>query len=179
MELHGSDVNLSTFCNVGGLCKENQDVLVTVGNLITPFIQELTDRFYESLQDDPQTAPYLEGRLDMLKKTHVAWMKELFAGDYGEDFIRRQEKIGDVHVRVRVPPLFVAASMSFLRGALPKIISEQVHDTKIADKGIVSILQLLDLCQYLIDRSYNHSLMDNLGISQGLLVRLQTLGRKA
>ncbi len=120
MELHDSDVNLSTFCNVGGLCKENQDVLVTIGNLITPLIPELTDRFYESLQNDPQTAPYLDDRLDMLKKTHIAWMKELFAGDYGEDFIRRQEEIGAVHVRVRVPPLFVAASMSFLRARYQK-----------------------------------------------------------
>ncbi len=63
MELHDSEANLSTFCNVSGLCKEDQEALVSIGNSITPFIPELTDRFYESLQSDPQMAPYLAGRL--------------------------------------------------------------------------------------------------------------------
>lgn len=178
MEIENNDVNVLTFCNISGLSKEDQDMLTRVGELITPAIPALTGRFYEVLQEDPQTAPYLDGRLDVLKKTHIAWMKELFAGDYGEDFIRRQEKIGEAHVRVRVPPLFVAASMSFLRAALPEVVSRNMQDTQVAGKAIASLLRLMDLCQYLIDRAYNHSLMDNLGINPALLLRLQTIGSK-
>ncbi|MGC9193807.1 MAG: protoglobin domain-containing protein, partial [Thermoplasmata archaeon] len=129
------------------------------------------------LQDDPQTAPYVEGRVEQLKKTHIAWMNELFSGDYGPEFIQRQERIGDVHVKVRVPPLFVAASMSFLRATFPTIVAKNVHDHDLAGKAVGSLLRLLDLCQYLIDRKYNGTLMENLGISPALLTRLQTIAK--
>lgn len=82
-----------------------------------------------------------------------------------------------MHVKVRVPPLFVAASMSFLRAAFPTIVAKHVNDTDLAGKAVGSLLRLLDLCQYLIDRKYNATLMDNLGISPALLTRLQTIAK--
>ena len=151
--------------------------MTRVSPFVLPLLPALTDSFYDVLQRDPQTAPYLEGRIDLLKKTHITWMRDLFSGNYGEEFILRQEKIGEMHVKVRVPPLFVSASMSFLRAALPPVIAETVPDSNDAVQAVASLLRLLDLCQYLIDRNYNAALMDNLGISPALLVRLQTVGR--
>ena len=81
---------------------------------------------------------------------------------------------------VTVPPRlfpYHAASMSFLRAALPPVIAENVPDQHDMGKAVAALLRLLDLCQYLIDRKYNDALMDNLGISPALLVRLQTIGR--
>jgi len=179
MNIDSKDSNLATFCNVGGLCKEDQEILTQIGPQILPMIPALTDSFYAVLQSDPQTAPYVEGRIDQLKKTHIAWMNELFSGNYGPEFIQRQERIGDVHVKVRVPPLFVAASMSFLRAALPNIVVKHIADPDMAGKAETSLLRLLDLCQYLIDRKYNATLMDNLGISPALLTRLQTIARSS
>ena len=177
MEITTKDANLKTFIHIGGLCKEDQDIMTRVGPGIVSHIPLLTDRFYEILQGDQQTAPYIDGRLDVLKKTHIAWLQDLFSGDYDEAFIHRQEKIGEVHVKVRVPPLFVAASMSFLRAALPLVIAENMSDQHDMRKAVAVLLRLLDFCQYLIDRKYNDALMDNLGISPALLVRLQTIGR--
>ena len=177
MEITTEDTNLKAFSHIGGLCKEDQDIMTRVGPIIVPHVPLLTDRFYEILQEDQQTAPYIDGRLDVLKKTHIAWMQDLFSGDYDAAFIRRQEIIGEVHVKVRVPPLFVAASMSFLRAALPSVIAENVPDRLDVGKAVVALFRLLDLCQYLIDRKYNDALMENLGISPALLVRLQTIGR--
>ena len=177
MHIDDKDANLATFCNVGGLCREDQEILSKIGPQILPHISALTDDFYAVLQDDPQTAQYIEGRVEQLKKTHIAWMNELFSGNYGPEFIQRQERIGDVHVRVRVPPIFVAASMSFLRAAFPTIVAKNVHDHDLAGKAVGSLLRLLDLCQYLIDRKYNDTLMGNLGISPALLTRLQTIAK--
>jgi len=177
VHLTTKDGNLETFCHIGGLCEEDQDIMARVAPYVAPHIPSLTDRFYEILKKDNQTAPYLEGRIDALKKTHISWLQELFSGDYGEAFIHRQEKIGEVHVKVRVPPLFVAASMSFLRSAIPPVIAENFPDKNEVGKAVASLLRLLDLCQYLIDRKYNGALMDNLGISPALLTRLQTIGR--
>ncbi|MBU2788403.1 hypothetical protein HFQ13_09350 [Acidithiobacillus sp. VAN18-1] len=174
MRIEDKDANLSTFCNVSGLCADDQAILARIAPLVFPSLPALTNRFYEELANDQQTSLFIEGKIDALKKTHMAWMQDLFSGDYGEAFLIRQEKIGHVHVAVKIPPVFVAASMSFLRGALPAIIAELVADKNEAAHATSAILRLLDLCQYLIDRSYTQTMMDNLGISPALLNRLMT-----
>jgi truncated hemoglobin YjbI len=177
MKITRKDSNLETFFHIGGLSQEDQNIMARIAPAVVPYLADMTDRFYTVLQDDPQTSPYVEGRLEALKATHLMWMKDLFSGNYGEEFIQRQEKIGEVHVRVKVPPVFVAASMSFLRAAIPPIITQHASDQQEAGKAVASLLRLLDLCQYLIDRKYSAALMDNLGISPALLMRLQTIAR--
>ncbi len=175
MQLSTTDKNLITFCHIGGLCREEQGILGQLLPLIEPRLPAVTDAFYALLQSDAQTAPYLEGRIDALKATHLAWIKDIFNGEYTDAFIARQEKIGEVHVKVRVPPHFVASSMSHLRAALPALIQDVEQDKHRSTQAIKTLMQVLDLCQYLIDRKYSETLMDNLGISPALLNRLQTL----
>lgn len=175
MQLDSNDKNLTTFCHIGGLCNEGQTVLAELAPKLEPHLPTVTDEFYRLLAEDAQTAPYLEGRIDALKATHLHWMKDILSGHYDDAFISRQEKIGEVHVKVRVPPHFVAASMSHLRAALPLLIQSEEADGARAAQAIKSLMQVLDLCHYLIDRKYSETLMDNLGISPALLNRLQTL----
>ena len=175
MQFSTTDKNLTTFCHIGGLGIEDQSILGQLLPLIEPHLPAVTDAFYALLQSDAQTAPYLEGRIDALKATHLAWIKDIFNGEYADAFIARQEKIGEVHVKVRVPPHFVASSMSYLRAALPTLIQDVENDKQRSTQAIKTLMQVLDLCQYLIDRKYSETLMDNLGISPALLNRLQTL----
>ncbi len=175
MQLDSNDKNLTTFGHIGGLCNEGQAVLAELAPKLEPHLPAITDEFYRLLAEDAQTAPYLEGRIDALKATHLHWMKDIPSGNYDDTFISRQEKIGEVHVKVRVPPHFVAASMSHLRAALPLLIQRVEADSTRAAHAIKSLMQVLDLCHYLIDRKYSETLMDNLGISPALLNRLQTL----
>ena len=175
MQLDANDKNLNTFCHIGGLCAEGQEVLAAIAPQLEPHLPAVADEFYRLLLEDPQTAPYLEGRVEALKTTHTAWMREIVNGVYDEAFISRQEKIGEIHVKVRVPPHFVAASMSHLRSALPALIQNVETDGVRSAQAIKSLMQVLDFCHYLIDRKYSETLMDNLGISPALLNRLQTL----
>lgn len=70
-------------------------------------------RVYDQLLSHPETRKHIDGRLDMLKGTHIQWMSQLFTGPHDEAFFARQEVIGVVHVRVKIPLLFVSSSMSF------------------------------------------------------------------
>jgi len=167
--------NLQTFCQIGGLCLADQEALKSLKPELEPHLAEVTDRFYEVLQSDAQTAPYLEGRLEQLKKTHLNWILDIIGGVYDQAFIERQKKIGELHVKVRVPPLFVAASMSHLRSALPRMIHKVAATPEQALLGIKAVIEILDFCHHLIDEQYQETLMDNLGISPALLKRLQTL----
>ncbi|HHM8366141.1 TPA: protoglobin domain-containing protein [Pseudomonas aeruginosa] len=173
-----SDKNLATFFHIGGLSGEKEEfVCARLLPLLDPHLVEITEKFYDLLLSDDQTAPYLEGRIESLKATHVNWIREMLSGVYDEAFMRRQEIIGEVHVKMRVPPHFVSSSMSHLRSAIPGLIGIVENDPKVIALGTKQVLQVLDLCQYLIDRKYNETLMDNLGIKPVLLERLQTLKR--
>ncbi len=171
-----SETDFATFCNISGFGSAEAEILSRVAKQVIPHIPELTDRFYEILARDELTAPYLrQSSLALLKNTHIDWMTELFCGNLDEEFISRQTRIGETHVRFRIPPIFVAASMSFLRAALPAVILQKVPDRSEASRAVAALLRLLDLCHYLIDSSYNDALMDNLGVSPALLVRLRTV----
>ena len=117
MGANPSDVQ--TLIHISGFSPEDEEHLRHLGQHLVPRLPELTDRFYGRLLSDERTRPHVEDRVEQLKKTHIAWLTELFSGDYGEPFMARQRRIGEVHVAAGIPPLFVAASMSFLRGAFP------------------------------------------------------------
>ncbi len=168
------DQTFETYQNVSGFSMEDVTLLASIGPQVRPTLPALTNRFYEKLQADPATGAVIEGRVDALKKTHLQWLNELFAGLAPDVLVARQEMIGRVHVRAKIPPIFVAASMSFLRAAFPGHLASVLEDKQEVANATTAILRTLDVCQYLIDRAYNQCLMDNLGISLGLLNRLMT-----
>ena len=169
--------DVQTLIHISGFSPEDEEHLGHLGKHLVPRLPELTDRFYERLLADERTRPHVEGRVEQLKKTHIAWLTELFAGDYGEAFMARQRRIGEVHVAAGIPPIFVAASMSFLRGAFPaeiEIAARAVGDPIGICTGVV--LRLLDLCQYLIDSAYEAERMRRLTAATGMsLVLLENL----
>lgn len=151
--------NLDAFCEVSGFSREDQAIMRKIQGYIIPLLPALTERFYDVIQNEPQMAPYLEGRVERLKKTHMGWLEDLFAGDYGPDFVRRQEEIAKAHVRVQVPPIFVAASMAFLRRAFPPLLAANIPDRGDAAAATAAVLRLLDLCQSLLDHKYSQVLI--------------------
>lgn len=167
MSANPSDIQ--TLIHISGFSTEDEAHLHHLGQHLVPRLPEITERFYGRLLADERTSPHVEGRVEQLKETHIAWLTELFSGDYGEEFIARQRRIGEVHVAAGIPPLFVAASMSFLRGAFPEeieIAARTVGDPIGTCTGVV--LRLLDLCQYLIDSAYEAERMRRLTAATGM-----------
>ncbi len=165
--------DIQTLTHISGFSSEDEEHLRHLGQYLVPRLPELTERFYGRLLADDRTRPHVEGRVESLKKTHIAWLTELFAGDYGETFMVRQRRIGEVHVAVGIPPLFVAASMSFLRGAFPEEI--EIAAREIGEPiGVCTgaVLRLLDLCQYLIDSAYEAERMRRLTAATGMSIAL-------
>ena len=171
---------LRVFKSVSGLSEQDQTILKESASVIVPHITAVTDEFYKQLAAEPKTAKYIEGRVDLLKTTHIQWLKALFSGNYDEDFIESQLRIGRAHVTAKIPPLFVASSMSYLRSAFPRLISQQLNESETSSGELASaILKVLDLCQYLIDHAYEQDrlqrLTDATGLSRPLLENLIAL----
>ncbi|MEW5838982.1 MAG: protoglobin domain-containing protein [Pseudomonadota bacterium] len=175
MQLNTSDSKLATYCAISGLCVQDQSILAEYLSRIEAHLPAVTDAFYDALLADAQTAPYLEGRLEGLKATHLSWIRQIFCGVYDDVFVKIQERIGEAHVRAHVPPHFVAASISHLRAALSGLIQSVEPDLERSTRAVKAMMQVLGLCHYLIDSKYSETLMGNLGISPALLTRLQTL----
>jgi len=177
------DEELRIFKKVSGLSENDENTLREAVSVILPHIGPLTETFYEQLTAEPKTAEYIEGRVDLLKKTHTQWIEALFSGNYDEAFIESQLRIGRTHVSAKIPPLFVASSMSYLRSAFPKLINQEFsNDEKKAGDISSSVLRVLDLCQYLIDYAYEQDrlkrLTDATGLTRPLLENLIALKAK-
>jgi len=174
---------LRVFQHIGDFNDEDKALLKKYGPDLTPFIPAVTDAFYNQLTTNEQTAKYIEGRMDSLKKTHTVWITDLFSGTYDDAFMEIQLKIGTTHVVAQVPPLFVASSMSYLRSAMPELVQKELGG-KIENEVMLStaIVKVLDLCHFLIDYSYEKDrlkrLTDVTGLSLPLLENLISLKGK-
>lgn len=135
----------------------------------------VTDGFYERLQSNPETAGLIAGRVDTLKKLHLNWMAQLFAGEYGETYFEEHWRIGLVHVRVGVKPHWVEAVGSFLRAASLELIRAHVDDPALQAAYAASLIRLLDLDLMIINLAYGDERLDRLsqftGMSRKLIER--------
>lgn len=171
---------LRVFQHVGGFSEQDQALLKKHGVDLIPFIPVITDGFYQQLIDEEQTEKHIEGRIDKLKETHIRWITDLFSGSYGDTFKETQLKIGMTHVKVGIPPLFVASSMSYLRSALTKVIEKELSDRvdNLSDLSS-AVVRVLDLSQFLIDYAYEKDRLKRLtevtGLSLPLLENLISL----
>jgi hypothetical protein len=135
----------------------------------------LTDRFYEKIGAEPEQAALIAGRVDALKQTHLRWMGELFAGDYGERYFADRWRIGLAHVRVGVRPWWVEAVTSFLRSEGLALLSEHVADPDERARDARSLLKILDIDLMIINLAYADDRVDRLcrftGMSRKLIER--------
>jgi len=165
-------VELKDFLSFGDEDAEN---LKALAPLFASHGAGLTDRFYEKLGEVPETAALIEGRVDALKRTHAVWMGELFSGDYGEEYFERRWKIGLTHVRVNVPPHYVEAVISFLRGESEKLLVREIKDAELAAKRHASLLKILDIDLMVINLAYSAERVERLcnftGMSKKLIER--------
>lgn len=148
--------------------------LKALGPLFASRGPEITDAFYARLAADAETAPIIEGRVDALKRTHIAWMGRLFDGEYGDVFLEEQLRVGRVHVRAGIVPRFVELIGSVLRQEGVKLIrTERIGDV---DRVISSYLKVLDLALSLINYAYADERLNRMsrisGMSRTLIDRL-------
>jgi len=156
------------FCNFDAVYAP---LLPTVKNMIMEHSDEITNKFYEELSNDPVASGIVEGRVDQLKVTHKKWMEELFNGEYGDAYFEQRYKIGETHVRVKIEPYFVEVITSFLRRKFAEVLKGNPD-------AIEAALAILDLDAVIIIGAYHEDRMKRMsevtGMNQALLERLMS-----
>jgi hypothetical protein len=163
------------------LTASKEACLAEIGVRIKPRLGEITDAFYDTLQDIPQTHPMLEGRIDTLKKTHRRWLEGLFTGPFDESFTEAMYRVGDVHVQVKLPVEFMAGGMTLINDQLIRIVTEFYGDDPgKCQEALSAVNAVLGFCLLIMQQSFQSStLVEELdkfmkitGISQKLFNNL-------
>jgi hypothetical protein len=108
---------------ISGFTPEREKLLVSAAAQVIPLLDGVTETFYERLALIPQTAAFLEGKVELLKKTHRRWLESLFTGPFDADFTAAMFRVGEVHVKVNLPVEFMAGAMTLIVSELISIIS--------------------------------------------------------
>lgn len=121
-------IDMQTLCDYAkqfsGLTEDKTSTLHQVYPDVSDRLQEVTDLFYGQLQEIPKTREFLEGRLEGLKKTHLAWLNELFTGEFNAEYTAKLYHVGDVHVKVKLPVEFMAGAMTIIQSEMIRIFGE-------------------------------------------------------
>lgn len=142
----------------------------------------ITDTFYEVLGRFPTTAAMVDGRVDALKKTHKMWMMDLFAGNYGVEYMQKHLVIGQRHVQVGLPAYYVEFVMSIIRMGGLEAITAEMKDPAQVTAHYSSLVKVLDLDLMLMNMAYSEERLDRIssvtGMSRKLVENLVTRAKK-
>lgn len=94
---------------------------------VGPHLEELTDHFYEVVLRFPGAARVLAdpARVTRLKHSLQGWAQELLDGPHDHAYYDRRLRIGEVHVRVRLPQHYMFTAMSVVRTDIVRIFERE------------------------------------------------------
>ncbi len=110
------------------LTPEKEAILTEAGYKIIPHLSGVTDRFYANLQKVPKAVPFIEGRIDYLKQTHLIWLKTVFSGKYDQSYVETMHRVGYVHVQIDLPVEFMSGGITLITNELILIVSKLYAD---------------------------------------------------
>lgn len=139
---------------IGPVCPLSTDESARIAALrsfVISALPSVTERVYNAMEAEPQMARYVPNGTARLRQLHLTWLQSLFSGDYGPDFVRRQQEIGRAHVLSGIPPVLFAANMAYLRALLPTALRTSLGEGVLAEQAISTVMRLIDFCHQIFD----------------------------
>ena len=149
-----NDPSLETLRHDGGLGADDQQIMATIQHVIPALLPKLVSQFYELVLAEPHVAQPVSKSIENFQNIHLAWLQRLFDGEYGPAYILLQRGSDEFKNLQTLPPVFIATSIAFLRGAMPPMVITSASCGNAATIVTATLLRLLDLCQYLTDPKY-------------------------
>ncbi|MEJ2453819.1 MAG: protoglobin domain-containing protein [Candidatus Thiodiazotropha sp.] len=141
-----------------GLTVEMEATLAQLADQIKPHLPKVTDSFYEVLKEIPKAQPFLDGRIDALKQTHIRWLEQVFSGPFDVDYAKAMYQVGDVHVKVNLPVEFMAGAMTLVGTKINELLGEQLqNDPPRLNQAIAAVNAVLGFTLMVMQQSYESS----------------------
>jgi signal transduction histidine kinase len=138
--------------------EEDRQCVQQVGKLIHNHLAPLIEDFYEEIERHPEAKKVITGGAEQvarLKGTLHGWLHDLFAGDYGREYVARRWRVGWRHVEIGLDQVYVAIALARLRRGLMRLLQEHwTGDAPGLLAAQTSLNILLDLDLAIIDDAY-------------------------
>jgi diguanylate cyclase (GGDEF)-like protein len=141
-----SEVEISNRMDLLELGQEQLAQLAEHKALIEENIDFIVDEFYDK-QTQIDEISLLIGDADTLARLRSAqrkYVSDLFAGDYGVEYVNNRLRIGMVHKRIGVEPKLYLSAVMTLKNLIFRVLKSNIRDTK----KLESTLDLLDKLLY-------------------------------
>lgn len=147
--------------------------------LLSDSLSGIIDDFYQEVTRHSQTRRVITGgpvQVARLKKTLLAWIEQLFIGDYGKDYIIRRWQVGRRHAEIGLNQVFTNVALSRVRGLLLDHLHRRWKGSLEEFAATANSLnRLLDLDLAIIEDAYH----DAYAFREKQIERLATLGKMA
>lgn len=151
----------------------------SVGALVEPALAGIIDDFYDEIERHPNARKVITGgaeQIRRLKGTLVAWVRELFSGQYDEEYVARRWRVGWRHVEIGLDQVYTNVALSRIRTGLTRILQETwTVEPDLVRATVRSLNKLLDLDLAIIEDAYQAEHLAR----QQRTERLATIGQVA
>lgn len=153
--------------------------VAVAGPLVEPHIDRLIDDFYEEIDRHPQARKVITGgpqQVARLKETLKAWLRNLLAGKYDQEYVSRRWRVGLRHVEIGLSQVYTNAALSRLRKGLLQATEQAWRGDQaelLATRSSMNMLLDLDLA--IIEDAYQTEFSHR----QQQTERLATIGQVA
>ncbi len=147
---------------------------------VEPYLPPLIDDFYDEIQRHAAAHRVITGgqvQIERLKGTLLAWIRELFGGDYSAAYFGRRWRVGYRHVEIGLSQMYTNLALSRLRRGLMRVLEIVLRSRPLEDQLAIrrSLNTLLDLDLAIIEEAYHTEYMNRLGRNE----RLAAIGQVA
>jgi signal transduction histidine kinase len=136
----------------------------SVAALLDPHLGGLVDDFYDEIDRHPDAHKVITGgaaQVARLKGTLLAWLRELLAGPYGQQYVARRWRVGWRHVEIGLDQVYTNAARSRLRRGLLRALDRNwPGDRGDSIPARQSLNTLLDLDLAIIEDAYQAEYLD-------------------
>ncbi len=162
-----------------GWTEDDARAVHALAELIHPHLLPLIDDFYAEIERHPDARKVITGgsaQIERLKGTLVRWLRELFAGNYDQDYVLRRWRVGCRHVEIGLDQVFTNVAISRLRTGLVRALGNCWQgDLASLVSVIQSLDKLIDLDLATIEDAYQAEHLDQRQRSE----RLAAIGQVA
>jgi two-component system, NtrC family, sensor kinase len=141
-----------------GWTQDDARTVHSLSGLMEPHLLPLIDDFYAEIERHPDARKVITGgseQIKRLKGTLVQWLRELFAGNYDQDYVLRRWRVGCRHVEIGLDQVFTNVALSRLRtGMIGALGSSWPGDRNGLVAAIQSLNKLIDLDLAKIEDAY-------------------------
>jgi signal transduction histidine kinase len=127
-------------------CESDQENLRAAWPLIESHQQTIVTHFYDIILGHPDARAVFDDQAQVLRlqNTMKQWMKELLLGPWDEAYFQRRQRIGRVHVRIRLPERYMFTAMNRMRQDMIDVVFDNAEKDQ-AKEMCRSISKIADL----------------------------------